>query len=130
MRTSLKRTIITSKPAGRKSNSEKSNKRRYDSIGFIEEFNYLTFFQFSRSQSEDLSDGIDDDTVDLSSVSTSIREKSKANRQIDVDEQTGKRSFRDESGRRRYLCSDSSCTNMLKRQTDSFCQRFDIDDSI
>lgn len=44
MRTSLKRTIITSKPAGRKSNSEKSNKRRYDSIGFIEEFNYLTFF--------------------------------------------------------------------------------------
>lgn len=100
MRASVKRTINAPKTAGRK-----LSKR-------------------SISQSEDpLENGLDESTIDVSSNSTSTREKSKANRQIDIDEQTGKRSFRDESGRRRYLCSDPSCTNMLKRQTDSFCQK-------
>ncbi len=43
------------------------------------------------------------------------------NREIQVDETTGARSFRDESGRRRYLCMESSCKNTLKRQNDRFC---------
>jgi hypothetical protein len=42
-------------------------------------------------------------------------------RQVHVDETTGKRTFRDESGRLRHLCMNPSCTNMLKRQTDIFC---------
>jgi hypothetical protein len=43
------------------------------------------------------------------------------NREIQVDETTGTRTFRDESGRRRYLCMESSCINTLKRQNDRFC---------
>jgi hypothetical protein len=46
-----------------------------------------------------------------------------ANREIQVDETTGTRTFRDESGRLRYLCLKPSCTNMLKRQGDLYCQR-------
>ncbi len=38
-----------------------------------------------------------------------------------MDPETGTRTFRDESGRRRYLCMESSCTRMLKRQADLFC---------
>ncbi|CAF0894738.1 unnamed protein product [Rotaria sordida] len=52
----------------------------------------------------------------------SSRQRAKANREIHVDETTGIRSFRDSSGRRRYLCMRESCTNMLKRQADIFCR--------
>ncbi len=39
-----------------------------------------------------------------------------------MDELTGTRTFRDSSGRRRYLCMQASCANMLKRQTDLYCR--------
>lgn len=42
-------------------------------------------------------------------------------RDVHIDEETGRRTFRDESGRYRYLCLIPSCTNMLRRQTDQHC---------
>ncbi|CAF0917081.1 unnamed protein product [Adineta ricciae] len=47
---------------------------------------------------------------------------SQTNRQVQVDEATGIRSFRDSSGRRRYLCTHDSCSNILRRQSDMFCR--------
>ncbi|UJR25712.1 hypothetical protein I4U23_007063 [Adineta vaga] len=61
-----------------------------------------------------------------STESLSPRQRTKANRQIEVDEVTGVRSFRDSSGRRRHLCTNPTCTNMLKRQTDVFCRTHTI----
>jgi hypothetical protein len=55
------------------------------------------------------------------SIPLSSRKRAKTSRQVHVDETTGKRTFRDESGRLRHLCMNPSCTNMLKRQTDIFC---------
>ncbi|CAF2361917.1 unnamed protein product [Rotaria sp. Silwood2] len=70
---------------------------------------------------------MEDDDNDVSndfnaSLPLSSRQRVKANREIHVDETTGTRSFRDSSGRRRYLCMHESCTNMLKRQADIFCR--------
>ncbi|CAF2174007.1 unnamed protein product [Rotaria magnacalcarata] len=55
-------------------------------------------------------------------TSAALSPNSQSNRQIHVDELTGARSFRDNSGRRRYLCMRAPCTNVLKRQTDLFCR--------
>lgn len=37
---------------------------------------------------------------------------------------TGIRTFRDHSGRRRFLCMQAPCTNMLKRQSDQYCRQY------
>ncbi|CAF4742901.1 unnamed protein product [Rotaria sp. Silwood1] len=68
---------------------------------------------------DDYHDGSNDFNT---SQTLSSRQRAKANREIHVDETTGTRSFRDSSGRRRYLCMHESCTNMLKRQADIFCR--------
>ncbi|CAF1102695.1 unnamed protein product [Rotaria sp. Silwood1] len=65
---------------------------------------------------EDINDNIQTDT------STAFSINSHSNRQIQVDEATGVRSFRDNSGRRRYLCMHDSCQNALRRQSDVFCR--------
>ncbi|CAF1168322.1 unnamed protein product [Rotaria sordida] len=54
--------------------------------------------------------------------STALSVNSQSNRQIQIDEKTGTRSFRDNSGRRRYLCMHASCSNALRRQSDVFCR--------
>ena len=44
-------------------------------------------------------------------------------RAIEVDEKSGTRSFRDQTGRRRFVCTQAPCAVMLKRQSDLFCRR-------
>ncbi|CAF0854831.1 unnamed protein product [Adineta ricciae] len=58
------------------------------------------------------------------------RQRVKSNRAVEVDDATGARSFRDSSGRRRLLCAEANCTNMLKRQTDIFCRAHNMNDGI
>ncbi|CAF2463530.1 unnamed protein product [Rotaria sp. Silwood2] len=65
---------------------------------------------------EDIHDNMQTDT------STALAVNSHSNRQIQVDEITGARSFRDNSGRRRYLCMHETCPNALRRQSDFFCR--------
>ncbi|CAM4900386.1 unnamed protein product [Rotaria socialis] len=68
-----------------------------------------------------------DGSNDFNNVSSlSSRQRTKANRHVEVDEETGIRSFRDSSGRRRYLCKKEECTNMLKRQSDIYCRTHEI----
>ncbi|CAF5044900.1 unnamed protein product, partial [Rotaria magnacalcarata] len=65
---------------------------------------------------------------DFNNVSSlSSRQRTKANRHVEVNEETGIRSFRDSSGRRRYLCKKEGCTNMLKRQFDIYCRTHEIE---
>ncbi|UJR23211.1 hypothetical protein I4U23_026230 [Adineta vaga] len=54
--------------------------------------------------------------------STPLSPNSQINRQVQIDEVTGARSFRDTSGRRRYLCTQDPCSNILRRQSDMFCR--------
>jgi len=43
---------------------------------------------------------------------------------VQIDENTGARTYRDNSGRRRFLCMQAPCTNILKRQADLFCRLY------
>ncbi|CAF1228558.1 unnamed protein product [Adineta steineri] len=54
--------------------------------------------------------------------STPLSPNSQTNRQVQIDEKTGTRTFRDSSGRRRYLCAQLPCANILRRQSDIFCR--------
>ncbi|CAF0864117.1 unnamed protein product [Adineta steineri] len=75
----------------------------------------------SMSQNDSIDADADADNNGNATLPLSSRQKAKANRTIEIDEATGARTFRDSTGRRRYLCTNATCTNMLKRQTDIFC---------
>jgi len=57
-----------------------------------------------------------------SSINGDSNDSSPFERQIEIDDKTGARSYRDAGGRRRFLCRENSCSTILQRQTDQYCR--------
>lgn len=59
-----------------------------------------------------------------SSINGDSNDSSPFERQIEIDDKTGARSYRDAGGRRRFLCRENSCSTILQRQTDHYCRTY------